>query len=80
MERIVSIVWGSSAPKLGVTIHRALELGIIFLNTADMYGLFTNEQLVGKAIIDRRDKMDDPCNPGRHCPVLTFRHHSQNFL
>jgi aryl-alcohol dehydrogenase-like predicted oxidoreductase len=32
------------------TIHRALELGVNFLDTADMYGPFTNEQLVGKAI------------------------------
>ena len=39
------------------TIHRALELGITFLDTADMYGPFTNEQLVGKAIADRRDQV-----------------------
>ena len=39
------------------TIHRALELGIGFLDTADMYGPFTNEQLVGKAIADRRDQV-----------------------
>jgi aryl-alcohol dehydrogenase-like predicted oxidoreductase len=39
------------------TIHRALELGINFLDTADMYGPYTNEQLVGKAIRDRRDKV-----------------------
>ena len=39
------------------TIHRALELGIDFLDTADMYGPFTNEQLVGKAIADRRDSV-----------------------
>ena len=32
------------------TIHRALELGVNFLDTADMYGPHTNEQLVGKAI------------------------------
>src|ERR671928_258796 len=32
------------------TIHRALELGVTFLDTADMYGPFTNEQLVGRAI------------------------------
>jgi aryl-alcohol dehydrogenase-like predicted oxidoreductase len=32
------------------TIHRALDLGVTFLDTADMYGPFTNEQLVGKAI------------------------------
>ncbi|WP_454830260.1 aldo/keto reductase [Paraburkholderia xenovorans] len=37
------------------TIHRALDLGINFLDTADMYGPFTNEQLVGRAIRDRRD-------------------------
>ncbi|MCL4393556.1 MAG: aldo/keto reductase [Chloroflexi bacterium] len=39
------------------TIHRALELGINFLDTADMYGVGHNEQLVGKAIKDRRDKV-----------------------
>jgi len=37
------------------TIHRALELGVDFLDTADMYGPFTNEKLVGRAIADRRD-------------------------
>jgi aryl-alcohol dehydrogenase-like predicted oxidoreductase len=37
------------------TIHRALDLGIDFLDTADMYGPFTNERLVGRAIRDRRD-------------------------
>jgi aryl-alcohol dehydrogenase-like predicted oxidoreductase len=39
------------------TIHRAIELGITFLDTADMYGPFTNERLVGKAIADRRDEV-----------------------
>ena len=39
------------------TIHHALELGVNFLDTADMYGPFTNEQLVGKAIKDRRDRV-----------------------
>ena len=39
------------------TIHYALENGINFLDTADMYGPFTNEKLVGKAIKDRRDKV-----------------------
>jgi aryl-alcohol dehydrogenase-like predicted oxidoreductase len=39
------------------TIHRALELGIDFLDTADMYGPFTNERLVGRAIRDRRDQV-----------------------
>src|SRR5437667_10649551 len=39
------------------TIHRAIELGIDFLDTADMYGPFRNEELVGKAIRDRPDKV-----------------------
>jgi aryl-alcohol dehydrogenase-like predicted oxidoreductase len=39
------------------TIHRAMELGIDFLDTADMYGPFTNERLVGKAIRGRRDEV-----------------------
>src|SRR3954463_3655859 len=39
------------------TIHRAIELGIDFLDTADMYGPFTNERLVGRAIADRRDRV-----------------------
>src|SRR3954468_21464733 len=38
------------------TIHRALELGVNFLDTADMYGPFKNEKLVGRAIADRRDQ------------------------
>jgi aryl-alcohol dehydrogenase-like predicted oxidoreductase len=37
------------------TIHRALDLGVTFLDTADMYGPFTNERLVGRAIKGRRD-------------------------
>jgi len=39
------------------TIHRALELGVDFLDTADMYGPFTNEELVGRAISGRRDEV-----------------------
>ena len=39
------------------TIHRAIELGVNFLDTADMYGVGDNEKLVGKAIADRRDKV-----------------------
>src|SRR5271169_46151 len=54
------------------TIQRALELGITFLDTADVYGPFTNEELVGKAIRGRRDQVvlatkfgivRDPQNP-----------------
>ena len=39
------------------TLHRAIELGVNFFDTADMYGPWTNEMLVGKAIADRRDKV-----------------------
>ena len=54
------------------TIHRALDLGVTFLDTADMYGIGANETLVGKAIADRRDEVTlatkfgisiDPANP-----------------
>jgi len=54
------------------TIHRALELGINFLDTADVYGPYTNEELVGRAIRDKRDEVilatkfgfvRDPKNP-----------------
>src|SRR5206468_11207599 len=54
------------------TIHRALELGINFLDTADIYGPYTNEELVGKAIRGRHDQVilatkfgivRDPANP-----------------
>jgi aryl-alcohol dehydrogenase-like predicted oxidoreductase len=54
------------------TIHRAIELGINFLDTADIYGPYTNEELVGKAIKGKREKLviatkfgivRDPNNP-----------------
>ena len=54
------------------TIHRAIEMGINFLDTADVYGPFKNEELVGKAIRGKRDKLiiatkfgivRDPANP-----------------
>jgi aryl-alcohol dehydrogenase-like predicted oxidoreductase len=38
------------------TIHRALDLGVTFFDTADMYGPFTNEQLLGRALRARRDE------------------------
>ncbi|MBC6605958.1 aldo/keto reductase [Hymenobacter sp. BT188] len=38
------------------TIHRALELGVTFFDTADMYGPYTNEELVGRALLDRRNQ------------------------
>jgi aryl-alcohol dehydrogenase-like predicted oxidoreductase len=55
-------------------IHHALDIGIDFLDTSDMYGPFTNEQLVGKAIAGRRDQaviatkfglVRDPADPAR---------------
>jgi aryl-alcohol dehydrogenase-like predicted oxidoreductase len=39
------------------TIHRALDLGVTLLDTSDMYGPHTNEELVGRAIADRRDRV-----------------------
>jgi aryl-alcohol dehydrogenase-like predicted oxidoreductase len=39
------------------TIHEALDLGVTLLDTADMYGPFLNEQLVGRAIVGRRDEV-----------------------
>src|SRR3982075_2080761 len=39
------------------TIHRAIELGCNFLDTADMYGPFTNERLVGRAIAGKRERV-----------------------
>jgi aryl-alcohol dehydrogenase-like predicted oxidoreductase len=54
------------------TIHRAIELGVNFLDTSDIYGPFTNEELVGRAIRGRRDEVilatkfgivRDPANP-----------------
>src|SRR5262245_53988014 len=39
------------------TIHRAIELGLNFFDTSDVYGPYTNEVLVGKALADRRDQV-----------------------
>ena len=56
------------------TIHRALELGVTFFDTSDMYGPYTNEVLVGKALAGHRDEaviatkfgiVRDPDNPSR---------------
>ncbi|MGA8664292.1 MAG: aldo/keto reductase [Thermoplasmata archaeon] len=47
--------YGSADPAGGeATIHRALELGVTFFDTADIYGPFTNEELVGRALRERR--------------------------
>ena len=63
---------GSNTNEATATLHRALELGVNFLDTADMYGPHTNEQLIGKAIAGKRDQvflaskfgiLRDPANP-----------------
>ncbi len=52
----MSEFYGNSDERESIaTIHRALELGVNFLDTADMYGPFKNEELVGRAIKGRRD-------------------------
>ncbi|MEZ5091511.1 aldo/keto reductase [Nocardioides sp.] len=54
----MSEFYGTPDEAAGIgTIHRALDLGVTFLDTADMYGPFTNERLVGRAIADRRDEV-----------------------
>jgi aryl-alcohol dehydrogenase-like predicted oxidoreductase len=46
---------GADETRSIAAIHRAIDLGVTFLDTADMYGPFTNERLVGRAIHDRRE-------------------------
>jgi aryl-alcohol dehydrogenase-like predicted oxidoreductase len=54
----MSEFYGSTNEEQSIrTIHQALDLGINFLDTADMYGVGHNEELVGRAIKDRRDKV-----------------------
>ncbi len=54
----MSEFYGLPAEEDGIaTIHRALELGVTFFDTADMYGPFTNERLVGRALAGRRDEV-----------------------
>lgn len=63
---------GVDTQEATATLHRALELGINLLDTADMYGPHTNEELIGKAIAGKRDQVflaskfgivRDPSNP-----------------
>jgi aryl-alcohol dehydrogenase-like predicted oxidoreductase len=62
------------------TIHRALDLGINFLDTADIYGPFTNEQLVGRAIAGRRGEVQLATKwgivhePGAHAHAVRHLH------
>jgi aryl-alcohol dehydrogenase-like predicted oxidoreductase len=68
-------VYGAGDERSGLeTIHRALELGVTFLDTAEIYGPHTNEELVGRAIAGRRDEVElatkfgfaiDPDDPRR---------------
>ncbi|WP_347900487.1 aldo/keto reductase [Pseudomonas purpurea] len=64
---------GTDTTEAIATLHRALEMGITLLDTADMYGPHTNEELIGKAIVGKRDQVflaskfgivRDPQNPG----------------
>jgi aryl-alcohol dehydrogenase-like predicted oxidoreductase len=65
--------YGNGDEQAGLeTIHRARELGVTFLDTAEVYGPYTNERLVGRAIAGRRDQVEiatkfgfsfDPDNP-----------------
>ncbi len=65
--------YGTGDEQAGLeTIHRALELGVTLLDTAEVYGPYTNERLVGRAIAGRRDQVEiatkfgfsfDPENP-----------------
>jgi len=64
---------GTDTREATATLHRALELGVNLLDTADMYGPHSNEELIGKAIAGKRDQVflaskfgivRDPTNPG----------------
>jgi aryl-alcohol dehydrogenase-like predicted oxidoreductase len=69
----MSHAYGQGDEQLGLeTIHRALELGVTFLDTAEIYGPHANEKLVGRAVAGRRDEVEiatkfgfavDPDNP-----------------
>jgi aryl-alcohol dehydrogenase-like predicted oxidoreductase len=56
----MGMTWAYGSADAGeaiATIHRALELGVTFLDTAEIYGPYTNEELVGRAIAGRRDEV-----------------------
>ena len=76
----MSEFYGTADEQQGIdTIHRALDLGVTFLDTADMYGPFTNEQLVGKAIAGRRDEVQLATKFGNERkPDGTLRRHQRH--
>src|SRR5450759_4691494 len=56
------------------TIHRAIDLGIFFLDTANVYGDGHNERLVGRAIADRRDKVILATKFGLRSDAVSYTH------
>jgi aryl-alcohol dehydrogenase-like predicted oxidoreductase len=55
----MSYAYGAGDEEGGIaTIHRALELGVTLLDTAEVYGPYTNEELVGRAVAGRRDEVE----------------------
>jgi aryl-alcohol dehydrogenase-like predicted oxidoreductase len=55
----MTYAYGAGDEQLGLeTINRALELGVTFLDTAEIYGPYANEELVGRAIAGRRDEVE----------------------
>ncbi len=65
----MSFAYGSVEDEQAIaTIERALELGVTFLDTSDMYGPETNERVVGKAIASRRDEVQLATKFGLHTP------------
>jgi aryl-alcohol dehydrogenase-like predicted oxidoreductase len=55
------------------TIHRAIDLGCTFFDTAEVYGPFTNEELLGRALKGRR-------SPGANRDEIWLRHRSRSFV
>src|SRR6266700_4606229 len=54
----MTYAYGTGDERLGLeTIRRALDLGVTFLDTAEVYGPYANEELVGRAIVGRRDEV-----------------------
>lgn len=65
---------GGDTREAVATLHRALELGINLLDTADMYGPHTNEALIGHAIRGKRDQVFWPANSASSAILPTRQH------